>query len=137
MTAEIRAATEEDLGRVVEIQRESPEAAAWPVESYLGQRCRVAVVEGRIAGFIVTRQTAPGENEILNLAVGREFRRRGVARALLAEALAAGGAWYLEVRESNSAAAALYRQAGFRAVGVRRGYYTDSLESGIVMKLFS
>jgi ribosomal-protein-alanine N-acetyltransferase len=137
MEVTIRAALPGDISAIGAIQNESPEASAWPPESYLTYDCRVALVDGRIAGFLVTRGTAPGESEILNLAVGRQYRRRGIARRLLGEALQAGGAWYLEVRESNAPAIALYRQAGFAVAGVRPGYYPDSSESGIVMKLRS
>ena len=36
-----------------------------------------------MVGFVVVRTLAADEREILNLAVGPEFRRKGVARALL------------------------------------------------------
>ena len=42
---------------------------------------------------------------------------------------------FLEVRESNHEARALYTKCGFRAIGVRRGYYTDTHEDAIVMLL--
>jgi len=79
------------------------------------------------AGFILCRAIA-GEAEVLTLAVRPEVRRRGVARALLEAAIArarvAGAASaFLEVAESNIAAIALYRGAGFAEVGRRRGYY--------------
>lgn len=81
-----------------------------------------------LLGFAMLR-VAGGEAEILTLAVHPRHRRRGVARRLLdATATAAaviGGATalFLEVAEDNRAARALYRGAGFRRVGRRRGYY--------------
>ena len=78
------------------------------------------------AGFILCRLIA-GEAEVLTLAVRPGARRRGVARALLAEALALAGAvgapTFLEVAADNPGALALYQQAGFERVGRRAGYY--------------
>ena len=89
-------------------------------------------------GFLVTRQTAPGEREILNLAVDPSQRRRGVARALLQAAFGREKSqWFLEVRESNQSALQLYRSAGFHVTGRRESYYNDPPESGIVMKFDS
>jgi ribosomal-protein-alanine N-acetyltransferase len=47
------------------------------------------------------------------------------------------GSWFLEVRESNVAAIALYEGLGFRRVGQRENYYRDPSESGIVMRFLS
>jgi ribosomal-protein-alanine N-acetyltransferase len=91
------------------------------------------VLRGYAAGTIVA-----DEAEVLNLAVAPAFRRRGVARALLAallDALEARGArsLFLEVRASNSAALALYRAFGFRELGRRIGYYRAPHEDAITM----
>ncbi|MBM4295331.1 MAG: GNAT family N-acetyltransferase, partial [Deltaproteobacteria bacterium] len=67
-------------------------------------------------------------------------RRRGVGRALLAEALrrareeGAGAAW-LEVRPSNTDALKLYESFGFMEVGVRPKYYGDNQEDALVLFL--
>ena len=39
----------------------------------------------------------------------------------------------LEVRVSNEAARRLYERLGFRQVGVRRGYYTDTREDALLL----
>ena len=41
----------------------------------------------------------------------------------------------LEVRASNEAALRLYRRAGFRAIGRRRGYYADPIEDAVLLRL--
>jgi ribosomal-protein-alanine N-acetyltransferase len=41
----------------------------------------------------------------------------------------------LEVRRSNRAAIALYRAHGFTAIGIRRGYYSDTSEDAVEMML--
>jgi ribosomal-protein-alanine N-acetyltransferase len=79
------------------------------------------------AGLLLWRLAA-GEAEILTLAVLPPWRRRGLGRRLMEAACAAaasGGAeaMFLEVAADNTAAAALYRDLGFAAVGVRKGYY--------------
>lgn len=134
----IRRGDAADLSACAAIQESSPEAAEWDVADYLTLDFLVAEVDGRVAGFLVSRAIDAAEWELLNLAVAPEFRRRGVARALL-EALrsASRGAIFLEVRESNEAARNLYKSLGFQEVGVRRQYYERSPESAIVMKLHS
>ncbi|MGH9664236.1 MAG: ribosomal protein S18-alanine N-acetyltransferase [Bryobacteraceae bacterium] len=136
--AEIRSAVVGDLPAITQVQRASPEAAQWPTDSYLAHDCRVAVEEGRVAGFLVSRQTAPGEREILNLAVAPDFRGRGVGLQLVRQELASSsGEWFLEVRQSNQAARNLYRRAGFQQVGIRQDYYHDPAEPAILMSFFS
>lgn len=92
-----------------------------------------------IVGYLIGREVG-GSGEILNLAVEPAFRRRGIARALLEAGLAAlrrrgAGEVFLEVRVSNAAAQALYRQAGFRPVGQRPGYYRSPREDALVLRL--
>jgi ribosomal-protein-alanine N-acetyltransferase len=70
------------------------------------------------------------EIHVLNLATAPSHRRRGLARMLLAHAIAVGverGARLvlLEVRRSNAPAIGLYRALGFAAMGVRERYYGD------------
>jgi [ribosomal protein S18]-alanine N-acetyltransferase len=134
----IRAATSDDLAAIATIQAASPEASQWSPASYLDYDCLVAIEHDQVAGFLVSRQTAPGEREILNVAVALSERRRGVARRLIAaEFEHARGRWFLEVRESNIAALNLYKACGFQEAGRRNSYYHDPTESGIVMKLNS
>jgi ribosomal-protein-alanine N-acetyltransferase len=134
----IRAATPDDLEAIAMIQAASPDASQWDPAGYLNYDCLVAIDEECVAGFLVSRQTAPGEREILNLAVEPAKRRRGIARELLSvELQSASGQWFLEVRESNRAALNLYETLGFENVGQRDSYYTNPAETGIVMKLIS
>lgn len=80
-----------------------------------------------LAGFAVGR-VAADEAELLTIAVLPGLRRAGHGRALVrlfeAAAVARGArSIFLEVAAGNAAALALYRGAGFRTVGRRRGYY--------------
>jgi ribosomal protein S18 acetylase RimI-like enzyme/glycosyltransferase involved in cell wall biosynthesis len=135
---EIRKATAADLPAIAAIQSASPEASQWTPESYLNHDCQVAMVDGRVAGFLATRKTAPGEGEILNLAVDPLIRRSGIARILMETLLASDrGDWFLEVRESNAAAVNLYKTLGFCTAGRRENYYHDPPEAAIVMRVLS
>ena len=75
---------------------------------------------------------------VMNVAVAPDHRRRKIASMLLDHLfeLTAGEGrrgYTLEVRVSNEVAIKLYEQAGFKARGVRRGYYTDNREDALIM----
>jgi ribosomal-protein-alanine N-acetyltransferase len=80
------------------------------------------------------------EMHILNLAVAPPFRRQGIARQLVLDAVkrayAKGGRRaFLEVRASNSAAQKLYSGLGFTGSFIRRDYYNSPVEDAVVMTL--
>ncbi len=139
----IRPATAADAGALAAIERAcftDPWTAAGILETiqYGTARAFLAEFSGEVAGYLMARISGE-EGEILNLAVLPEHRRQGVARALLGsgltELLASGvREAYLEVRESNTAAIELYRNQGFRPVGLRPGYYRDPREDALVLR---
>jgi len=137
----IRAAEPDDAEQLVEIEKQSFSHQHWKADEFFQYDTIVAEVEGRVAGFLVSRQTFAGdtaslpEREILNLAVAPAFRRMGIGSALLAEELRASADFFLEVRESNLAAQALYRLFGFDEAGRRASYYQFPAETAIVMKM--
>jgi ribosomal-protein-alanine N-acetyltransferase len=74
----------------------------------------------------------------MNIAVAEDYRRRKIATRLierLFEVTSGDGrrGYTLEVRVSNEAAIRLYESLGFKARGVRRGYYTDNREDALIM----
>jgi ribosomal-protein-alanine N-acetyltransferase len=80
------------------------------------------------------------ELRLMNLAVGESMRRRGVARALVTEAIRMGLAQaatraVLEVRASNEAARTLYRRMGFVQISTRPKYYTNPVEDAVLMEM--
>lgn len=140
----LRDATRKDIESILAVQRASPEAGAWPPSDYaraLGDAGVICLLADdsrgeRVVGFLVARAVAD-EMEILNLAVGMDYRRRGIGRRLLGEALArahARGArkCWLEVRASNQAARDFYRALGFSEGGRRPRYYRAPEEDAIV-----
>jgi ribosomal-protein-alanine N-acetyltransferase len=95
----------------------------------------LALIDSLPAGFAAWRRTAPDEAELLNLGVAPEFRRKGVATALLdALTAAAAGDIFLEVAEPNTSAIALYSKSGWEPVAIRRGYYQSGRIDAVVMK---
>lgn len=134
----VRKATAEDLEGLLQLQRQSlPQAAEWSAGALLEglSGCLAAQTADRLAGFLLYRRIATAEWEILNLAVDPVLRRQGIAGRLIEEFLrTAEGDVYLEVRESNDAARALYARWGFSEQGSRPGYYHRPVEDAVVMK---
>lgn len=109
-------------------------------ESGLGQiRTFVCEQKQDLVGLLQWRHLGE-EAEILALAIRRDYRRRGLASFLLQNFLdhvshSAVRAIFLEVRESNSAAIALYKKFGFQITGRRPNYYRNPQESALLMNL--
>jgi ribosomal-protein-alanine N-acetyltransferase len=102
-------------------------------------RSYIAEIDGRIVGYILF-WLLPDEVDIHNVAVHKDFRRRGLGRRLLeravSEARGRGSSRItLEVRKSNLAAQKLYESMGFIVTGVRKGYYSDDGEDAFLMVL--
>lgn len=82
--------------------------------------------------------TVLDEGAVTNIAVHPNARRRGYGRAVTAELLRLASergikSVFLEVRESNAAARALYGALGFSECGVRKNFYRYPTESAIQM----
>lgn len=78
------------------------------------------------------------EAHITNIAVRTKYRRQGIGELLLIQAIELAKElkaeiMTLEVRVSNIAAQNLYYKYGFTQVGLRRAYYTDNREDGMLM----
>ncbi len=92
-----------------------------------------------LAGYLFS-YALPPEGEIANLAVAPECRRRGIGEALLKEGLSrmkekGCQCFFLEVRETNLAAQALYAKLGFKVMGRRKKYYQNPKEDALLMLL--
>lgn len=105
----------------------------------------VGIVDGDLAGFLVA-DVSPGfpgpQAHLKDLAVAPPYRRQGVAKALLRQALArlsAAGAVQitLEVRLNNEPAQALYREAGFSVRHTREDYYEDGTDALVMSRSLS
>jgi len=75
---------------------------------------------------------------VMNVAVDPDRRRQGIATGMLERLFELTDddeqrGYTLEVRVSNAEAIRLYERLGFRARGIRRGYYTDNREDALIM----
>jgi ribosomal-protein-alanine N-acetyltransferase len=115
----------------------------WPARAFAVElanpnaRCWVTEIGGQVVAALVVWRVLD-EAHIVTLAVHPGFRRRGVGRVLLQDAMDAayvGGAriYHLEVRAGNIAAIGLYEGLGFQAVGRRPKYYVDTGEDALLM----
>jgi len=93
----------------------------------------LAYVDGKPAGYMGL-QIFSGEGYVTNVATLPEYRRRGIAKALINKALENEMEFItLEVRESNIPAINLYSSFGFEKVGTRPNYYSNPTENAILM----
>jgi len=153
----VRLAVAADLTALIEIASHSETAAHWnPAEyqklftsqtgaSETGQKRTALVVEqdgikqdNKVVGFMIGRQVGD-EWEIENIAVTGSAQRCGLGTRLLSKFLQlvrehGGQAIFLEVRESNHAARALYRKLAFVEAGRRRQYYENPPEDALILK---
>lgn len=97
----------------------------------------VAEENGIVCGYVGS-QTVLDETDMMNIAVHPDFRRKGIAAALIAELvrlLKERGSHILrlEVRESNAPAIALYESLGFAQLGLRKNYYRNPKENALIL----
>jgi len=138
---EIRRLTYADLPQVIAIERRAF-PTPWSLAMFVLELskpsgiCLVALVEGRVVGYLVCSRYDVVWH-VMNVAVDPERRRRGIATAMLeqlfAQADKPGEQYTLEVRTSNDPAIALYERFGFESAGVRPGYYHDNKEDALIM----
>jgi ribosomal-protein-alanine N-acetyltransferase len=135
------------------LEQESPTAAHWSLQQYekLFQSENAPQSSKRVAwvgedgdppaivAFLVSHNLDQ-EWELENIVVAENARRRGVGTLLLSELIAhakndGGRAIFLEVRESNESARALYRRLGFQPQGLRKNYYSNPAEDAVLYLL--
>ena len=141
-----RLATPADIPAMMALETHAVTAAHWSRQQYEqifatdGPRREALVIErGGIQGFLVAR-ALDKEWEIENMAVSGPVRRLGLGTRLLGEFLdqvriAGAQSVFLEVRESNHAARALYEKWAFVQSGRRKGYYRGPEEDAITYRL--
>lgn len=137
----IRRLTYADLPHVLPIERRSF-PTPWSLAMFVLELskpsgiCLAAREEGRLVGYLVCSRYDTVWH-LMNVATQPSQRRRGLARALLAELVVRVddplAQYTLEVRPSNAAAIALYESIGFLKAGMRRRYYQDTGEDAVIM----
>src|SRR6267378_7874614 len=132
-----------DMPEVLQAEQESFEYA-WTEEDFLRclrQRNCIGMVAERgekVVGFMIY-ELHKSKLHILNFAVQPAHRRSGVGAQMVAKLISKLSSHRrtritLEVRETNLVAQLFFRQQGFKAVRVLRGYYEDSGEDAFLMQ---
>lgn len=131
----VRALVESDLPEVLELERlgySHPWTEAVFQDCFKDTyRLWALVQDDDLRGYAVVSYMVD-EAHLLNICVHPRMRSQGAGRQLLRHALAASlkdgmAQMILEVRQSNAAAATLYRSEGFEEIGRRPGYYPDGV----------
>lgn len=143
--ARLAAATESDCAALAALARRA-HAHPWSELQYrdsiaAGHSCWLLSAGDEAIACCVVSQLFD-EAEILDVAVSPDWRRRGIAEALLQQLIAGLpqeiSHVLLEVRASNRAARSLYRKLGFREDGLRKNYYPaagGAREDALLMSL--
>lgn len=136
-------ADSEYLKEIDEIENEAS-LNPWPreiTESFLKSEQSaffLAYFDNEPAGYISLSYVLD-EGSVLNVAVKKKLRNRGIAGALLGEAKKFAenkklSFLSLELRESNLPAKKLYEREGFALLGKRYGYYEKPKEDALIMR---
>ena len=141
MNNTIKEATLGDIAEIVKIEN-ACFSTPWSEESLkesLKSECShfyLAEADGKTAGYIGV-QIFSGEGYVTNVAVLPEYRRQGIAKALIEKALENDMQFLtLEVRESNTPAINLYKSLGFETVGKRPKFYREPEEDAVLMTCY-
>ena len=140
-------ATPNHVGAIYDIECQSF-ADPWTKDSILYEItheqaiCYVAVNSyGDVLGYVTMRHVID-EGQICNIAVAKQHQRKGIG-SLLIEASCAEArrrkmiGLTLEVRVSNQPAIALYEKYGFAAEGIRKDFYSNPDEDGLIMWMYT
>lgn len=146
---------------MIELERESSNAAHWTREQYEARVAAdnspeteslalvaeersqpsegLALPASQVIGFLVAHRVDT-EWELENIVVSENVRRGGIGFILATKFAdyvreANGTGIFLEVRESNQAARALYRKQGFQEAGRRKDYYSNPPDDAIVCRI--
>ncbi|MEJ2683086.1 MAG: ribosomal protein S18-alanine N-acetyltransferase [Candidatus Sulfobium sp.] len=136
--------TTDDVSEVAGIERLSF-TTPWSEMSFYtevrkpGSLSKVARRGREIAGYICASRIVD-EGHMLTLAVRPEFRRLGIASALIEDMIGdlreQGCRFiFLEVRSSNEAARKMYEKFNFKLFGLRKNYYKSPVEDAVLMVL--
>jgi [ribosomal protein S18]-alanine N-acetyltransferase len=145
---DVRAMAAEDIGAILKLAAETPEAPHWDRSAYelilspdnekrASRAAWVALNGSDLLGFTVVHLVAE-VCELESIVVAKSARRKGVGKSLLNAvtdwSLASGARKLeLEVRAGNEPAIAFYESAGLGREGLRIGYYRDPQEDAVLM----
>lgn len=139
---EIREMQAQDAAAAAQIEAENF-SKPWKEADFLGAvkdekaLYLVAYMDKIPVGYI-GMWTVLDEGEITNVSVKKEYQGQKIGRALLEKLEISGrekgiSTYFLEVRESNQNARRLYESCGFSVLSIRKNFYEEPVENGIVM----
>jgi len=96
----------------------------------------IAIEKNKVVGFIVA-WVLPGEIQINNIAINKNYRQKGIGKFLLTTIIEKFSKIdcdrvFLEVKEKNLVAQKFYKSLNFKEIYVRKNYYKD--DNAIVME---
>ena len=118
-------------------------ADGWSADSFRSETQKdngivLYIMDGEHVIALLSGYTAVGEADITSVAVHPDHRRKGLAQSLIEHFEAHlpddTESIFLEVRESNSNAIALYQKCGFEQLSIRKNFYTSPRENAVVMQ---
>ena len=132
------------VGQVAELEKVCFGSEAWSLNSVTTELDNplslwlVALDGEKVAGYVGS-QTVCNETDMMNVAVSPEYRRQGIAEALVTDLVEKlrkreSHSLTLEVRASNDPAIGLYEKLGFAQVGRRKNYYRNPREDALILR---
>ena len=142
LALDIRRLELRDLGAVEEIERRAY-PTPWSRSMFASELAKPSSISigafdrENLVGYLIISRYVDAWH-VMNVAVDPDYRRRGIASALLERLFELTvddeqRGYTLEVRVSNAGAIELYERLGFVSRGIRRGYYTDNREDALIM----
>lgn len=140
----IRNMQEKDLEQVCKIEKENF-SKPWKFNDFLTSVHNLDHIylvvenESEIIAYCGLWKVA-GEGQINNVAVKKAYWNKHIANSMLKQLIYLGKkadlvSFTLEVRVSNLSAIKLYHNLGFLDSGIRKNFYEDPTEDGLIMWL--
>ena len=139
---DIRRVTESELSDIARLE-EICFSEPWSENSLRllteGDNVGIAVYDGEALVGYGGMTCVLDEGAVTNIAVHPDHRRMGIGRTVVRELLSEAKKrnilhMFLEVRESNQGAIALYIGEGFHTLGVRKNFYRQPVENALQME---
>ncbi len=139
----IEKADKHDIDAIMDMEKMCFDRDAWPrrmieeeIAGGTGRRARVVRDKNGTAVAYCIARAFMDEMEIFKLAVHPFHRRKGMALTLLRDAMRdlGRGSITLEVAADNKEAILLYSKTGFKTLGLREKYYSNSGRDALIMR---
>ena len=132
---QVRLATEADIGFCTDLAERTLGAGTAVADYLKNDCCFVFVTDGGFGAVMVNYDTA----DLLDIAVEPALHQNGIGSALMQFMCdeckkREVREIFLEVRQTNAGAIALYKKFGFEQISVRKNYYSSPLCDGLVMR---